>query len=310
MNEKFGQFDVIIVGAGPAGIAAALWCDDLKLTSCLVERSSEIGGQLHWIHNPISNYPGTQFAGGSDAAHRFKKSLAGRSVTVKTDAHVLKVDVNSRSVFIEGEQPISGKAIVLATGVRRRQLGVAGEAEFHNKGVLESGSRDRRDASGKRVAVIGGGDAALENALILAEHAEKVHVIHRRERFSARKEFIKSVKASDRIEAVLNARVKEFGGSEGLEFIDIELVKGGSQRIAIENAVVRIGVLPNSELLAGTVDLDDAGYVIVDRIGQTSATDIYAVGDVAFPESPTIATSVGTAATAIKHIASKIRLSE
>lgn len=310
MDEKFGQFDVVIVGAGPAGIAAALWCDDLKLTACLVERSSQIGGQLHWIHNPISNYPGTQFAGGSEAVRRFKGSLAGKLVTVKTDAHVLKVDVNSRSVFIEGEQPISGKAILLATGVRRRKLEVTGEAEFRNKGILESGSRDRRDASGKRVAVVGGGDAALENALILAEHAEKVYLIHRRERFSARKEFIRSAKAIDRIEAVLNARVKEFGGSEGLEFIDIELAEGGSERIVIENAVVRIGVLPNSELLARSVNLDDAGYVIVDRIGQTSAPDIYAVGDVAFPESPTIATSVGSAATAIKHVASKIRLSE
>jgi thioredoxin reductase (NADPH) len=189
-------------------------------------------------------------------------------------------------------------------------LDVPGESDFKGRGILDSGSRDKSDASGRKVAVIGGGDAALENALILAEYAEKVYLIHRRDRFSAREEFVKAVKDHDRIEVILSARVRELGGSSNLEFVDVELVDGVSSRIAIENAVVRIGVQPNSEILRGIAELDHTGYVNTDREGRTSVAGIYAIGDVAHPTSPTISTATGSAASAIKSIAALIRRTE
>lgn len=304
------QFDVTIVGGGPAGMAAALWCDELGLSSCLIERSSDVGGQLHWIHNPIENYAGAKFGNGIDCLRRFKESLAARRSKLISDATVVSIDSEESTVHLDAGETVSGKAIVLATGVRRRTLGVRGEREFEGRGLLTSGSRDKREASGVRVAVVGGGDAALENALILAEYASRVYLIHRRDRFSARREFVKEVSRHKNIETVLDARVAEFGGSETLEFIDIDRGSAGRERIRVDKAVVRIGVQPNSELIAEDVDVGDAGYIVTDRVGRTTVENIYAIGDVAFPESPTVSTAVGSAATAIKYIAANIRSSE
>lgn len=310
MSEKSGHFDVVIIGAGPAGMAAALWCDELKLSACLIEIRTFSGGQLDWIHNPINNYPGTAFRDGRDCLDHFKRSLADRSFSFRPNESVAEINVESGTVGIGGDDPIRARAIILATGVRRRQLGVPGENDFIGRGLLASGSRDRHDASGATVAVIGGGDAALENAIILGERAEKVYLIHRRDRFSARAEFVRAVNENQRIESVMSAEVREFGGSESLEFIDIERGMNGPLRIRISKAVVRVGVVPNSELLVGKVVLDNAGYVTVDRSGRTSTPNVYAVGDVAFPESPTIATAVGSAAAAVKSIAANIRVLE
>ncbi len=310
MGDKIGQFDVVIVGGGPAGMAAALWCDELGLASCLIDAESKYGGQLHWIHNPILNYLGAESRNGDALCRAFSTSLSERRFTHMLDCRVMSIDPPAGTVTLGDGRDISAKAIVLSTGVRRRRLGVPGESEFKGKGVLESGSRDKGETSGRRAAVIGGGDAALENALILSEFAEKVYLIHRRDEFSARDEFIKAVNRDDRIEVVLDARVKELGGSELLEFVDLELGSGGSSRIAIDNAVVRIGVQPNSELVDGIAELDSAGYVNVDREGKTSASGIYAIGDVANPMSPTISTATGSAASAIKSIASWLRKSE
>lgn len=310
MGEKSGQFDVVIVGGGPGGMAAALWCDELGLTSCLIDGASNFGGQLHWIHNPITNYLGGKFDNGMAALRAFSASLSDRHFTQMLDLRMTAIDRTSMTVSLDDGRDISAKAIVIATGIRRRMLGVPGETEFNARGILGSGSRDKSEASGKTVAVIGGGDAALENALILAEYAEKVYLLHRRAEFSARKEFVRAVKHHDRIETIRNARVKEFGGSSQLEFVDLELNGGGSQRISIDNAVVRIGVQPNSEILNGIADLDSAGYVVVDHEARTSVSNIYAIGDVAHSASPTISTATGSAAAAIKSIAAFVRKSE
>lgn len=310
MGEKSGQFDVVIVGGGPGGMAAALWCDELGLTSCLIDGASNFGGQLHWIHNPITNYLGGKFDNGTAVLRAFSASLSDRRFTQMLDLRMTAIDRTSMTVSLDDGRDISAKAIVIATGIRRRMLGVPGETEFNARGILGSGSRDKSEASGKTVAVIGGGDAALENALILAEYAEKVYLVHRRAEFSARKEFVRAVKHHDRIETIRNARVKEFGGSSQLEFVDLELNGGGSQRISIDNAVVRIGVQPNSEILNGIADLDSAGYVVVDHETRTSVSNIYAIGDVAHPVSPTISTATGSAASAIKSISAFVRKTE
>lgn len=310
MGDEIGRFDVIVVGGGPAGMAAALWSDELGLTSCLIDTVSSFGGQLHWIHNPITNYTGAKFDNGEALYRAFSKSLSERRFTPMLDCRVTSIDSKSLSISLEDGRKASSQALIVATGVRRRKLHVPGESEFVGKGVLQSGSRHKAEVSGRRAAVIGGGDAALENALILADFAEKVYLIHRRDKFSARKEFITAVKHHDRIEVILNAQVKEFGGASNLEFLDVELSHGGSSRIAVENAVVRIGVRPNSELVQNIAEVDEAGYINVDREGRTSAPGIYAIGDVAHPSSPTISTAAGSAASAIKFIARSLQKSE
>ena len=303
------KFDVVIVGGGPAGTAAALWCDELGLSSCLLERNDARGGQLAWIHNPIHNYPGAEFRDGAECLARLEDSLADRRFEFFSNIAVFSIQPETHSV-VTSAGAFSGEAIVIATGVRRRELGVPGEAEFHGKGILESGSRDRQLVRGLDVAVIGGGDAALENALILAEFANKVYLIHRRDQFTARKEFVEAVTVSSNIEIILNANVERFGGDTDLEFLDLIPMDGSSRRLPIAKAIVRIGVVPNSELLGDIAEMDERGYVKIDHLGRTSGKGIFAVSDVANPVSPTLSTAVGSAATAVKSIAAFVRTSE
>jgi thioredoxin reductase (NADPH) len=176
------------------------------------------------------------------------------------------------------------------------------------KGVLVSGSRDRREVSGKRVAIVGGGDAALENALILSEFASKVYVIHRRKAFSARSEFVEKVAAKHNVETLYSTTILAINGSERLDSVTtLETDREESRELAVDALLIRIGVEPNSELIAGQVETDERGYITVDRTGRTSLKRVYAVGDVANPVAPTIATSVGTGAAAAKAIAAAIR---
>lgn len=303
------KFDVVIVGGGPAGMAAALWCDELGFSSCLIEKGGSLGGQLAWIHNPINNYAAAEFSSGSECIEGFKTSLSGRTFQLFTDTEAVSIDLDKRTVETPGGT-FKGDSLVLAMGIRRRELGVPGEMEFRGNGILASGSRDRRQVEGQDVAVIGGGDAALENALILTEYANKVLLIHRRDGFTARNEFIESIASNAKIEPILGATVDEFGGGDQLEFVDVRDAAGSSRRLPVTKAVVRVGVVPNSEMLAGHLDLDETGYVRVDHLGRTSADRVYAIGDIANPVSPTIASAVGSAATVVKSIAKCARESE
>lgn len=299
--------DVVIVGGGPAGMSAAIWCAELGLETVLVERFPQLGGQLHWIHNPVGNYLGGDFENGTDVCSAFERSLSRFDFYRETAKNV--ISVNSSIILDDGGGRIDAKAIVIATGVRRRTLGVPGEMEFSGKGILESGAKQRETVTGGRVAVIGGGDAALENALILAECAESVILIHRRDFFSGREEFLEAVENHPKIDLRKNAVVESFEGGDNLEAIRISSDKQ-VETIAVDYAIVRIGVEPNSELVGSSVAKDERGYIIVDAQSRTTAKDIWAIGDVANPVSPTIATAVGTGATCAKSIAKFLRENE
>lgn len=299
MAEKTSQ--VLIIGGGAAGISAAIWCADLGLTATLVERS-EIGGQLHWIHNRITNYPGVVAENGKVLNDRFRSSLDSYSINAHR-AEIRRFAALDLSCIDADGSKLSADAIIIATGIRRRTLDVPGEQSFVGRGILGSGSRDRKEVAGKRVVVIGGGDAAAENALILAEYADHVHLIHRGSSLSARDEFRTAVEGHDRIEIILSTHIRAFYGQEHLETIELS----NRQSIDIDHAVIRVGVEPNSDRFAGQIELDDRGYLLVDGECRTSAEMVYAIGDVANPVAPTIATAVGMAATAVKSIAKQLR---
>lgn len=296
------SIEVLIIGGGPAGMSAALWCVELGWKATLVEKRSQLGGQLHWIHNPVENYLGIAAADGKEIFDRFESSLARRDFERILNFDIAALDLIDKTARDAQGTVISAEAIVLATGIRRRKLGVPGEDAFAGKGIVESGSKDARSAKGKRVAVVGGGDAAAENALMLAEYAEKVFLVHRRDKLSARDAFLDAVASNPKIEFLMNASVTEIGGKDSLEWIDVN-AGSSAERLALDNLIVRIGVEPNSELVAGQVELDSRGYVTIDAACRTSAENFFAIGDVANPIAPTIASATGMAATAIKNIA-------
>ena len=306
MVPENANFDVLIVGAGPAGLSAAIWCSDLGLSALVLEKGPEKGGQLLHIYTEINNYPGCLASVGRELRDDILKTLSNSRASFIHGADVAELDPGSMTIETAEGQRYTGQKIIFATGVRRRRLNVPGESEFEGKGILISGARDRMEVAGEIVAIVGGGDAALENSLILAENADRVYVIHRRGDLRARKEFIDKARENPRIEFVFSNEVTAIKGDRMLRSLDLKDRQAGTSNLKIDRLLIRIGVEPNSDLLEHKCELDDAGYVIVDRVGRSSSPGIYAVGDVANPVSPTIATSVGTGAAAVKDIASTL----
>jgi thioredoxin reductase (NADPH) len=297
------RHDVLIVGAGPAGLSAALWVRDFGFQAVLLERERQPGGQLHQIHAPIANYltaygwQGDRFAGVAlaDARTAELNILVGEPVR-RISARELRVD--------RGRERFRARAIVLATGLRRRALGVRGEAELLGRGVSHSANRDRQRFADRPVAVVGGGTAAVEDALLCAAAGSPVTLIHRSTRFRARNDFLERARANPKIRFVTNSEVAAIVGKERVEAVRYR--KRGSRRIEearVDAVFVRIGWEPDSSLVRGVARLDRAGFVRVGPGGRTSVRGVYAAGDVCSPRCPSIANSVGQGAEVAWEIA-------
>lgn len=300
--------DVVIIGAGPAGISAALWCDELGLDTLVLEQREEIGGQLHSIHGPIENYPGLQARNGKEFLEKFSERVNDADFDIWTNVEIDKVDLKSKRVELRSGEVLASIFLVIATGVRRRELGVSGETDFAGRGVIESPTRDRELFAGKDVCVIGGGDAAAENALLLAEVCPTVTLVHRSKKLKARREFVEQLQTQHCITVFPESIVTRILGNDRVEAVEIRRKDAIKPfQMAVGGVAIRIGVEPNTELLQGQVKLDERGYVLVSRYLESSVENVFAIGDVASPLSPTISTASGHGTTAAKVIASRLQ---
>lgn len=301
MDKTEAIYDVVIIGGGPAGMAAALWCADLGLESILFEGSREIGGQLLKIHNRIDNYIGLKTSNGREMRDVFAGQIETARTVTRSSALVKSIDLPGMSVLLADGSAVTGRSLIIATGVRRRKLGIPGEDEFVGRGVLDSGAASRDGVHGNRIVVVGGGDAAFENALILAENAVSVTLLHRTLKFSAREEFVSEAKQNEKIEIVGNVQLSKIDGDKAVEAVEYRLpATGKTITIPADAVVIRIGVEPNSDVLPPEIELDDGGYVVTDKTCMTNVPFVFAIGDVANPDAPTISGATGDAATAVK----------
>lgn len=301
------MYDVIIIGAGAAGLSAALWCDELGLKTLVLEEANEIGGQLLWVYNAIENHLGAEpAADGRELRDRFAAQIRTCNFQLQTGTKVTAVDLNAKKVSLANGEEITARALILATGVRRRKLNVKGEDEFKGRGILESGKRDSRLVTGKTVCIIGGGDAACENALILAEVAAKVYLVHRRNEFRARQEFLEKIQQNPRIEVLTETQVLQITGTDKIESVELQKKDQPTFQIKVDAVLLRIGVQPNSELFRNQLKTDKNGYIEIDSRCETSVENVFAVGDLANPLAPTVSSAVGTGATAAKALTAKL----
>jgi thioredoxin reductase (NADPH) len=300
MPEETDQFfDVVIAGGGPAGMSALLWCAELGLRAVLLEREAELGGQLLQTHNAVRNYLGVETSNGRDLRDVFLRQIA--RLNIATSAEIVEADLASKRIRLADRSTFSCRAIFIATGVRRRKLMVPGEEEFRGRGILESGVKAGEQVRGGSVVIVGGGDAALENALILSQTAAEVHVVHRRHEFTARSEYVKRAKRTCNIKIVPNSKITKIAGNKCVDFVEIEhLTSGKRSRLEADAVLLRIGVEPNTDLFRGQIDLDDVGYVRINNSCETSMRCIFAGGDAANPATPTISVAVGNGAAAAK----------
>lgn len=302
------KFDVIIIGGGAAGISAALWCDELKLKTLLLESRSELGGQLMRVYNPIKNHLGIKTENGLEMRDIFVKQIENCEFKVQLNSEITKVDLNRRIVTLKTGEEFFGKAIIIASGVRRRKLDVEGETEFVGRGILESGKRDAALVKNKTVAIVGGGDAAFENALILSETAERVLLINRSQNFRARPQFVEPAKNNGKIKICTETVVKRIIGDKIVKAFELKDLRTGEiYKEKIGAILLRLGVEPNTDFLSKELIFDKHGYIETNQFCETVKAGIYAVGDVANPIAPTVSSAVGMGATAAKAIFARLR---
>jgi thioredoxin reductase len=299
--------DVIIIGAGPAGLSTAFWCDELGLDTLVLEQAGEVGGQLHRVYNPINNYLGLKARNGEDLLEHFTAELDDAEFDLWTQTSISSVDLKARRISLASGEELQSIAIVIATGVRPRELGVPGETDFIGKGMIESGARDREQFAGHDVCVVGGGDAAVENALLLAEVCPTVTLVHRGKKLRARREFTEELQAKHCITVFTESVLTRIIGSDRVEAVEIQRKQGLKPfQLAVRGVLIRIGVEPNTELFREQLETNECGYLVVNSQHETNVPMIFAVGDVSNPVAPTISGATGAGATAAKVIANRL----
>ncbi len=299
--------DVIIIGAGPAGLSAALWCDEMGLDTLVLEQNEEVGGQLLSVYNRIENYPGVRVENGREMRDLFAEQVKDSDFDLWTDVEIESVDLRAKRIALRSGEKLQAIGIIIATGVRRKRLGITGETELTGRGVTESGTRDRDQLAGKDVCVVGGGDAAAENALLLAEVCPTVTLVHRGEKLRARPEFAERLRGEHCITVFKESVLRRIIGETEVE--GVEIMRGGALKpfqMAVQGVLVRIGVEPNIELFREQLHVDERGYIIITGEQETSVLNVFAVGDVSNPLAPTISGASGAGATAAKIISARL----
>ena len=299
--------DVIIIGAGPAGLSAAFWCDELGLDTLLLEQAEQIGGQLHRVYNPIKNYLGVKTSNGQELLGIFSRDVDAAEFDLWTGVAIDSIDLRAKRISLRSGEVLQSISIIIATGVRPRELGIPGEKEFVGKGIIESGTRDRELFAGQDVCVIGGGDAAVENALLLAEVCPTVTLVHRGKKLRARREFAEQVQPNHRVTVFTESVVTRIMGDAVVEAVEIQR-KGGLKpfQLAVRGVLIRIGVEPNTDSFRDQLAVDEKGYVAVNSEQETNVPMVFAIGDVSNPLAPTISGATGAGATAAKVIAARL----
>ncbi|HEV2837331.1 MAG TPA: FAD-dependent oxidoreductase [Pyrinomonadaceae bacterium] len=299
--------DVIIIGAGPAGLSAAFWCDELGLDTLVLEQADQIGGQLHRVYNPINNYLGLKTRNGKELLERFAADVDDAGFDLWTSAEIESIDLRAKRIALRSGENLQSIAIILATGVRPRSLNIPGEREFAGKGIIESAARDHDLFAGQDVCVIGGGDAAVENALILADVCPTVTVVNRGKKLRARREFVERLQPNHAVTVFTESVVTRILGADRVEAVEI-LRKDGLKpfQLAVRGVLIRIGVEPNTELFREQLELDQKGYVSISSEQETSVPMVFAVGDGSNPASPTISSATGAGTTAARVIGARL----
>jgi len=298
--------DVIIIGAGPAGLSTAFWCDELGLDTLVLEQANEVGGQLHRVYNPIRNYLGLGASNGAELLEHFAANIDSAEFDLWTQTTISSVDLKAKRVSLASGENLQSIALVIATGVRPRELGVPGEKEFTGKGMIESATRDRELFAGQDVCVVGGGDAAVENALLLSHDCPTVTLVHRGKKLRARREFTEQLQTVHCITVFTESVLTRIMGHDQVEAVEIKRKQGLKPfQLAVGGVLIRIGVEPNTELFREQLETEN-GYIAVNSQQETNVPMVFAVGDVSNPVGPTISGATGAGATAAKVIASRL----
>ena len=297
------DYDVIIIGGGPAGMSALIWCHSTGLRGILLEKSPELGGQMLQMYHRILDYPGLMTENGREMRDHFLAHLNELQLSWKTGCVINQLDLSEKTLTCDGER-LRARAMIIATGAGKRRLGIPGESKFETSGVSFSATRDHSHYAGRNVVVIGGGDSAVENSLILARVCPRVTLIHRSGNFRARDEWIKEARENPRIEFLEGYIPLAIEGTDRVERILLKSMRTGAEtHLETSGVFIKIGIAPHTEEFRNLIELDSDDYIITDRRQRTSVDMVYAAGDVCAPACLSVATAVGHGAISVKDIA-------
>jgi thioredoxin reductase (NADPH) len=280
MSEK--TYDVVIVGSGPAGYTAALYAARANLQT-LVFQGFESGGQL-MLTSDVENYPGYKDGvQGPDMMDEFEQQATRFGAEMRPD-NVEKVDLSERPfrLWAEGEEePVLARTVVIATGAQAKWLGLESEERLFGKGVSGCATCDAFFFRGKKVAVVGGGDTAMEEAGVLAKFADEVFLIHRRDEFRASKIMLERAEKNEKITFLTDTTVEEILGETTVEGVRIKNAKTGEEKtLPVDGFFAAIGHTPATGLFVGQLEMDGFGYVLQKEHTMTSVPGVFAAGDV------------------------------
>jgi thioredoxin reductase (NADPH) len=291
-------YDVAIIGAGPAGLSAGLYAARAKLSTVIVEKMFP-GGQAAITYR-IENYPGfAEGVGGAELADAIK-TQAERFGTEFLNGDVEKIEkkYDRFIIYMKGEN-LEAKSVILATGAQPRKVGVKGEKEFTGRGVSYCATCDGAFYTGKPIAMVGGGDTAIEEALFLTRFASSIHVIHRRDQLRATKILQERAFNNDKIKFIWDGVLHEIKGKDTVEEVVVKNVKTGKlSSLSVDGVFVAIGYTPNTDFVKDLIQLDEQGYIITDDHMRTEAPGLFAAGDIRQKSLRQVVTAVADGAIA------------
>lgn len=312
------QYDLIIIGSGPAGLSAAIYAQRAKLNTLIIEKEMVSGGQVLTTYE-VDNYPGLPGIGGFDLGMKFRQH-AEQLEAAFTEDEVQRIelaaadDAELKAAEIGPEDAAAvkkvvckkdtylAKSVIIATGATHRKLGVPGEEELAGMGVSYCATCDGAFFKKKVTAVVGGGDVAIEDAIFLSRMCSQVYLIHRRDELRGAKSLQEKLMALENVTILWDSVVEEIRGDEKVESLKVKNVKTGEERaLSVDGVFIAVGITPNSQPYAGLVEMDH-GYVKADETGSTNVPGIYAVGDVRTKQLRQIVTAVADGANAVTSV--------
>jgi thioredoxin reductase (NADPH) len=297
-------YDVMIVGSGPAGLAAAIYAQRARLSAVVLEKEYMSGGQVVNTYE-VDNYPGLPGIGGFELGMKFREhaeKLGAQFINTEV-RHISEEENGTIKVVHTNREEYRARTVVLAMGAQYRKLGVPGEKELTGMGVSYCATCDGAFFKGRKVAVVGGGDVAVEDALFLARGCEKVYLIHRRDELRAAAILQEQLKSCEKIEAIWDTEVVEIPGEDHVDCAKIRSRKDGTERVLdVDGVFIAIGTIPNTGIVQGLLQMDESGYLAADENGVTSVPGIFAAGDIRRKQLRQIVTAVADGANVITSV--------
>lgn len=299
-------YDLIIVGSGPAGLAAAIYAQRAKLDTVVIEKEYVSGGQVVNTYE-VDNYPGLPGINGFELGMKFREHADGLKAefVIAEVKHIIIEETVKKVETDHGD--FYAKAVIIATGARYRMLGVPGEKELGGMGVSYCATCDGAFFKGREVAVVGGGDVAVEDAIFLARTCSKVYLIHRRDELRAARSLQEKLFDCGNVEILWDTIVTEICGEDHVEAVKIENLKTGEKKsMSMDGAFIAVGILPNTESFQGLAEMDSQGYMKAGEDCVTSTDGIYAAGDVRTKMLRQIITAAADGANAVTSVQNQI----